>query len=109
MNKRRRKEIKSLISKLYDIVKCIQCGMQLDFDALSDIICDLECIWNDEECYRDNIPENLQESIRYTTADEACDNLECAVDALNYIEEDDDVEYITKTINDAIKNLNYAL
>lgn len=32
--------------------------------------------------YRDNIPENMQESERYEKADEACDNLSSAVDSL---------------------------
>lgn len=109
MNKRRRKEIKLIVSKLSEIVKCVKSGGQLDMEALSDIISDLECIFSDEECYRDNIPENLQESIRYETAEASCDNLESAVDLLNYIEEDDDVEYIIKTANEAIDYLNDAM
>lgn len=35
--------------------------------------------------YRDNIPDNLQGSARYETADEACDTLSEAVDGLEDI------------------------
>ena len=39
----------------------------------------------EEEEYRDNIPENMQESERYEKADEACDNLSEAVDNLEEV------------------------
>lgn len=45
----------------------------------------LESILEDEETYRDNIPENLQGSERYETADEACDALSSAVDSVDEI------------------------
>ena len=35
--------------------------------------------------YRDNIPENMQESERYEKADEACANLSEAVDNLEEV------------------------
>ena len=38
-----------------------------------------------QEEYRDNIPENMQESERYEKADEACDNLSSAVDSLEEV------------------------
>ena len=41
-----------------------------------------EYLQAEEEEYRDNIPENMQESERYEKADEACDNLSSAVDSL---------------------------
>ncbi len=45
----------------------------------------------EEEEYRDNIPENLWGSERYEKAEEAADNLSSAVDsleeAIDYIEE----------------------
>lgn len=60
-------------------------------DRIDALMCDLESLKDEEEEYRDNIPENLQGSERYETADEAVDNLESAYDALDevisYIEE----------------------
>lgn len=64
MNKPRRKELDVLIEKIHLISE------------------ELECVMNDEEEYRDNIPENLQDSEKYTKADEACDSLQEAIDQL---------------------------
>ena len=64
MNKPRRKELDTLIEKINLINE------------------ELECVMNDEEEYRDNIPENLQESEKYTKSDEACDSLQTAIDQL---------------------------
>ena len=51
----------------------------------------LMTISEEEEEYRDNIPENLQCSERYEKADQACDALSYACDSLeeliSYIEE----------------------
>lgn len=109
MNKRRRKEIRAVVEKLNCIMDNIKSGCQIDMDMLGDIICDLDCIFCDEEYYRDNIPENLQESIRYYAADEACDNIEEAIDGLNYIAEDDSMEYIIQTISESITCLQDAI
>lgn len=73
MNRIRRKQLAELMSKM------------------EEIIADLEALKEEEEDYRDNIPENLQGSERYEKADEACNSLDSAVssieDALSYIEE----------------------
>lgn len=37
---------------------------------------------DEEEEYRDNMPENLQGSDRYAKADETCDELYCAISNL---------------------------
>ena len=57
--------------------------------ALQDIMCQLEELkgsveelLEEEEDYRDNMPENLQGSERYEKADEACDNLADVVSSL---------------------------
>ncbi len=42
----------------------------------------LESIMNDEEEYRDNMPENLQGSERYDIADAACDAMQEALENL---------------------------
>lgn len=72
MNKARRKELE----ELYDII----------YEAKDR----LETLHDEEEEYRDNIPENLQGSERYERAEEAVDALDSAMssleEALNYIE-----------------------
>ena len=72
MNKARRKELE----ELYDII----------YEAKER----LEMLHDEEEEYRDNIPENLQGSERYERAEEAVDALDSAMssleEALNYIE-----------------------
>lgn len=72
MNKARRKELE----ELYDII----------YEAKDR----LEMLHDEEEKYRDNIPENLQGSERYERAEEAVDALDSAMssleDALDYIE-----------------------
>ena len=73
MNKARRKTIQ----ELYEIIK--QAKDKLD------------AVRDEEEEYKDNIPENLQCSERYERAEAAVDALESAVssleEALDYIEE----------------------
>ena len=67
MNKIRRKNLQSII------------------DQLEELKGSLEDLQAEEEEYRDNIPENMQESVRYEMADEACDNLSEAVDNLEEV------------------------
>lgn len=72
MNKQRRKTLNELYDKLAE---------------LRDLLEEVKC---EEDDYRDNIPENLQNSERYEKAEEACDNLDYALssleEALDYIE-----------------------
>lgn len=72
MNKQRRKTLNEIYDKLAE---------------LKDL---LEEVQQEEEEYRDNMPENLQSSERYEKAETACENLECIVslfeEALGYIE-----------------------
>lgn len=72
MNKNRRKaleEIRTQLSDLYDL---------------------LEEVKGEEEEYRDNMPENLQNSERHEIAENACENMDSALssleEALDYIE-----------------------
>lgn len=67
MNKIRRAQIQKLI------------------DKIDEVMFDLEDIQYDEESARDSIPENLQGSERYEKAEEACDNLESAMDFLESV------------------------
>lgn len=66
MNKERRKNIQGIA------------------DQLEELKGNLELIQEEEE-YRDNIPENLQGSERYEKAEEACAALSEAVDNLDDI------------------------
>ena len=65
MNKERRKSLREIQSKL---------------DRLGQ---DLETLKEEEEEYRDNMPENLQESDRYQRADEVCDLLQEALESMD--------------------------
>ncbi|WP_368273961.1 hypothetical protein [Intestinimonas butyriciproducens] len=67
MNKIRRKNLQSII------------------DQLEELKGSLENLQVEEEEYRDNIPENTQESERYEKADASCDNLSGAVDNLEEV------------------------
>ena len=65
MNKLRRKSLEEIVNKI-EVIKM-----------------ELELLLEDEEEYRDNIPENLQGSARYEKADEACNNMEDALSCLD--------------------------
>lgn len=51
-------------------------------DQLEELKSSIEELQQEEEEYRDNMPENLQSSERYEIADNACSNLYDAVDSL---------------------------
>lgn len=65
MNKQRKAEIKTQIERLNIIMNGVQ------------------KILDDETDYFDNIPENLQSSLRADTSEEAIDQLTEAIDDLN--------------------------
>ena len=65
MNKERRKSLREIQSKLERLGQ------------------DLEVLKEEEEEYRDNMPENLQESDRYQRADVVCDLLQEALENLD--------------------------
>lgn len=58
--------------------------IQKIIDDLNDFRNTLDDVYDEEETYRDSIPENMQGGERYEKADEACDNIS---DALNDLEE----------------------
>ena len=73
MNKSRRKKIASVISALENIA---------GYDSINSIRNEIENIlWEEEDAY-DNMPENLQYSMRGEASSEAIDSLQDAVDAL---------------------------
>ena len=59
-------------------------NLQVLLDQLAEIRDTLEAIKDEEEEYRDNMPENLQGSERYEKADTVCDDL---CDAVSNLEE----------------------
>lgn len=72
MNKQRRGQLQDIIARL---------------EIISE---DLESLRDEEDDYRDNIPENLQGSEKYENSenasysmDEAIDNISSAVDSIN--------------------------
>lgn len=67
MNNKRRKELDEL------------------YEQVEDLKFKLDTIREDEETYKDNIPENLQGSERYETAEEAVEALDNAVDEFDEI------------------------
>ena len=60
-------------------------NLQAIIDSWRSVKGSLEDLQAEEEEYRDNIPENMQESERYEKANEACDNLSEAVDNLEEV------------------------
>ena len=73
MNNSRRKKIASVISALENIA---------GYDSINSIRNEIENIlWEEEDAY-DNMPENLQYSMRGEASSEAIDSLQDAVDAL---------------------------
>lgn len=73
MNKARRKRIASVIHTLENII---------DYNLIESAKDELEDIlWEEEDAY-DNMPENLQYSMRGEASSEAIDSLQDAVDAL---------------------------
>ena len=110
MNKIRRKEIMAAIKRLNTLSESILTIESDDwFDELRDIIEDVQIILDDETEYMYNIPENLQGGERYERAEEACDNLEEAIDTLEYISSDDSVDGIKNEISKAVDYLNDAM
>lgn len=55
---------------------------------------DLDMILYEEESYMDNVPENFQSGYRYQMAEDACNNIENAIDALNDGDIDTAINYI---------------
>lgn len=73
MNNERRKEISKVATK-FDAIK----------GALEEISTDLERIRDEEDEYKESIPENLQNTDRYHTSDNAIDKL---TEAQEYVQE----------------------
>ena len=118
MNKSRRKRIAAAIDNLERIT---------NYDSIESIKSEIEDIlWEEEDAY-DNMPENLQYSMRGEESSEAIDNLQEAVDLLeeaidiindiNDINDEDDednekeskIDEINDYINQAIDALEQII
>ena len=111
MNKSRRKEIYAAINKLMSVKNQIEQDFDENIisDSLEDIYNDVDCILSDETSYMENIPENLQGGSKYEAAEEACDNLQEAVDYIEAANDSlDNVESLVKYIDEAIGYLKRA-
>ena len=64
------------------------------YAKLESLKTDLEDLMAEEEEYRDNMPENLQGGERYEKAEEACDNLQSAIDSMDEV-----LEYLSEATN----------
>lgn len=74
MNKARRKRIASVISTLENII---------DYDLIESAKDEIEDIFYEEQDAYDNMPENLQYSMRGEESSDAINSLQEAVDALD--------------------------
>lgn len=99
MNKARRQELSDVIRGLNDIQ---------DADDLYVWINTLDNIKDDEQCYYDNIPENLQSSQRAEDSEYAIDNLEEALDFLNELYNMDEFDKDNELIQQAIDKIEDA-
>lgn len=83
MNKQRRKDIQALVDQLNEHVS-----------ALEDIRGAIESLRDEEQEYKDSMPENLQYGSNGERADEAIDALENAASSLESLELSDIIEYL---------------
>ena len=100
MNKVRRGQLRTLSAKLSRIVSIE------DKETLDECISMLEDIKWDEENYFENMPENLQGSMRGCESEEAIDNMDQALDALNEAIETEDEEEFADAVNLAIEYID---
>ena len=100
MNKARRKELETVISNLNEIQ---------GKDDLYACINELEKIRDDEQDYYDNIPENLQYSQRAEASEYANDSLDEAIDLLNEVYNDEELDKDDELIKDAIGKIDDAI
>lgn len=91
MNKQRRKELYISAEKLSTLKRANAEDLSSDLDLIKH---ELSMILYDEESYMDNMPENFQNSYRYQMAEDACSNIENAIDALDDKDIDLAIKYI---------------
>lgn len=103
MNKVRRRNLRELSVKL----SCIE--STCDREVLAECISVLEDIKWEEEDYFDNMPENLQGSMRGCESEEAIDNMDQALDALNEAADTESEEDFSSAIITAIEYIDACI
>lgn len=103
MNNARRKQLKSLAKKISDM-NDIQ-----DTSHLNDYYNMLEDIKNDEEEYYDNMPENLQGSMRGMDSEEAISYMEEALATLEAALDEEDKEALVELLAEAAELIYSAI
>ena len=97
MNNQRRKELNNIAAAMENV------STPVDIEQLEGIKSDIEMVLMDEEMAFDSMPENLQYSMRGEMSQEAQDNMNEAIDAIDeFISEYEDYE--TDQIHDLDKN-----
>lgn len=91
MNKGRRKELYAVANKLTALKHTNGDDIETELESVKS---DLDMILYEEESYMDNIPENFQSGYRYQMAEDACNNIENAIDALDDGDIDHAISYI---------------
>lgn len=94
MNNQRRKELNNIVAAMENV------STPVDIEQLEGIKSDIEMVLMDEEMAFDSMPENLQYSMRGEMSQEAQDNMNEAIDAIDeFISEYEDYE--TDQIHDS--------
>ena len=94
MNNQRRKELNNIAAAMENV------STPVDIEQLEGIKSDIEMVLMDEEMAFDSMPENLQYSMRGEMSQEAQDNMNEAIDAIDeFISEYEDYE--TDQIHDS--------
>lgn len=101
MNKNRRKAIRDEILNLK--VALTRDDEEKIQNELLEIYSNVEFIYDQEEYYMENMPENMQGGSKYEKAEEACDNLR---EAMEYIY---DASYSVSDEINLITNVNKAI
>lgn len=116
MNNQRRKELTNIASTMESVC------MPIDIEELEGIKSDIEMVLMDEEMAFENMPEGLQYSYRGEMSQEAQDNMNEAIDAIDEFisdyedyeidqihdpedDEDEDEEDIESEIEDRLQDL----
>lgn len=95
MNNVRRKQLKNLANRI-SIMNDIQ-----DTSHLQEYYSILEDIKNDEEEYYDNMPENLQGSMRGMDSEEAISNMDDALEVLEQAIDEKDQDILLDLLAEA--------
>ena len=95
MNNARRKQLKDLANRI-SIMNDIK-----DTSHLQEYYSILEDIKNDEEEYYDNMPENLQGSIRGMDSEEAISNMDDALEVLEQAIDEKDQDILLDLLAEA--------